>query len=151
MIHQVISPQENGSNKNIAIIIRETELVVPFDMKTDLTETLSNILIHDSSRNRLIVEDVVSEVNAGRKVLILTERKAHIETLYQYLKNRFEVIRLSGDDAESLRKTKFKQIAEGHFLVLISTGQFLGEGADIEKLDCLVLAYPFSFEGKLIQ
>jgi hypothetical protein len=35
--------------------------------------------------------------------------------------------------------------------VLIATGQFIGEGTDIGVLDCLVLAYPFSFEGKLIQ
>jgi hypothetical protein len=27
----------------------------------------------------------------------------------------------------------------------------MGEGADIDALDCLILAYPFAFEGKLIQ
>src|SRR5215210_1146058 len=30
-------------------------------------------------------------------------------------------------------------------------GQFIGEGTDINTLSCLILAYPFSFEGKLVQ
>jgi hypothetical protein len=46
---------------------------------------------------------------------------------------------------------KQEQIQDGNFQVLIATGQFIGEGTDIDALDCLVLAYPFSFEGKLIQ
>jgi superfamily II DNA or RNA helicase len=44
-----------------------------------------------------------------------------------------------------------KLIDDGDFQILIATGQFIGEGTDIGVLDCLVLAYPFSFEGKLIQ
>jgi superfamily II DNA or RNA helicase len=84
-------------------------------------------------------------------VLVLTERKAHIDTLYQYLKTKFEVIAVSGEDSESQKKSKFSQINSGSFQVLISTGQFLGEGADIPGLHCLMLVYPFSFEGKMIQ
>lgn len=34
---------------------------------------------------------------------------------------------------------------------MIATGQLLGEGADFDNLECLILAYPFAFEGKLIQ
>jgi len=152
VIHEMKLPSPNNTAvKKISIIIRETELLVPFDYKTDKAETLLQILIHDSSRNRLIIDDIVSEVNTGKKVLVLTERKAHIQTLYQYLKTKFEVITISGEDPESAKKNKFSQINSGNFQVLISTGQFLGEGADIPSLDCLVLAYPFSFEGKMIQ
>lgn len=152
VIHAMKLPtQNNAPAKKVSIIIRETELLVPFDYKTDKAETLLQILIHDSSRNRLIIDDIISEVNTGKKVLVLTERKAHIYTIYQYLKTKFEVITISGEDPESVKKTKFNQINSGNFQILISTGQFLGEGADIPSLDCLVLAYPFSFEGKMIQ
>jgi superfamily II DNA or RNA helicase len=152
VIHEMKLPAQNSIPvKKVSIIIRETELLVPFDYKTDKAETLLQILIHDSSRNRLIIDDIISEVNTGKKVLVLTERKAHIQTLYQYLKTKFEVITISGEDAESAKKTKFSQINSGNFKVLISTGQFLGEGTDIPTLDCLVLAYPFSFEGKMTQ
>lgn len=138
-------------SKKVAVIIRETGLIVPFDFKTDLPETVSKIFIHDSGRNQLIVEDIKAEVNVGKRVLVLTERKAHIDVLQQYLKSKFEVIAISGEDSESSRKIKLKQVAEGHFQILISTGRFLGEGTDIDNLDCLILAYPFAFEGKLVQ
>ncbi len=152
VIHEMKLPTQNNTPvKKVSVIIRETELLVPFDYKTDKAETLLQILVHDSSRNRLIIDDIISEVNTGKKVLVLTERKAHIATLDQYLKNKFEVIAISGEDAESQKKSKFSQINSGNFQVLISTGQFFGEGTDIPSLDCLVLAYPFSFEGKMIQ
>ena len=152
VIHEVRFPAKNSlSSKKVSVIIRETDLLIPFDYKTDNAETLHRILIHDSARNQLIIEDIKTEVNTGKKILLLTERKVHIEVLCQYLKNKYEVISISGEDAASVRKSKLKQIREGHFQVLISTGQFFGEGTDLDNLDCLILAYPFAFEGKLIQ
>ena len=44
-----------------------------------------------------------------------------------------------------------EQIKQGHFKIVISTGQFFGEGIDISNLECLFIVYPFAFEGKLIQ
>ena len=152
VIHQVkpTTSARNAQDK-IAVTIRETNLFVPFDYKTDTAEMLSQILIHDTARNQLIVDDIKSEANAGRKVLVLTERKAHIDIINQYLKSKFEVISISGEDSEASRRIKLNQVKDGHFQVLISTGQFIGEGADITDLDCLVLAFPFAFEGKLMQ
>lgn len=140
-----------SQNKKLAVIVRETDLMMPFDYKTDEAETLYKALMHDTNRNRLITEDILTEVTAGNKVLVLTERKAHIEALQQYLKSKCETLTISGDDPKSTQQIKLKQIAEGQFQVLIATGQFLGEGTDVDTLDCLVLAYPFAFEGKLIQ
>jgi superfamily II DNA or RNA helicase len=149
VIHEVKS--SNSSSKKLAVTIRETDLFVPFDYKTDKVETLNQILVHDTERNKLIIDDVKTEANNGRKVFVLTERKTHIDVLYQYLKGNYEVITISGEDSEAARKIKLKQIKDGHFQILISTGQYFGEGADFDNLECLVLAYPFAFEGKLIQ
>ena len=151
VIHQLKPPALNGNSHKISVIIRETSLLVPFDYKTDSAEMLSQILVYDTARNLLIVEDIKIEAGAGRKVLVLTERKAHIDVIHQYLKRMFEVICISGEDSHASRSIKLKQIQDGHFQILISTGQFIGEGADITELDCLVLAYPFAFEGKLVQ
>lgn len=133
------------------IIIRNTALNVAYNAKTDRLETLSNILIHDSERNKLILKDVVFQLGTGKRVVILTERKEHIETLQQYLKQSFEIVTLSGDDSESSRNTKWKVLTDGNYQVLITTGQFFGEGSDLHNAQCLFLVYPFSFEGKLIQ
>lgn len=146
-----IKSQEIENYKRARIIIRKTTLDVPFNSKTDRFEILSNILIHDTDRNKLIINDVSTELNRGKKAIIITERKAHIDTLHQFLKESFEIVTLSGDDTESTRKDKWKILNEGNYQVLITTGQFFGEGSDLQNANCLFLVYPFSFKGKLIQ
>ena len=47
--------------------------------------------------------------------------------------------------------SKMEQLKQGHFKIVISTGQYFGEGIDLNNLECLIIAYPFAFEGKLIQ
>jgi len=146
-----ITQQHTGKHKQASIIIRNTELDVPFNSKTDRFETLSKILVHDSNRNKLILLDITNELNRGKRVVILTERKEHIETLQQYLKQSFEVITLCGEDSESNREAKWKILKNGNYQALITTGQFFGEGTDLHNATSLFLVYPFSFEGKLIQ
>ena len=146
-----IKPNEISTAKQAKIIIRNTELDVPFNSKTDKFETLSKILVHDSARNKLLLEDVKTELNKGKKVVIITERKEHIDSLYQYLKQSYEAITLSGEDSESNRNSKWKILNDGNYQALITTGQFFGEGTDLQNANCLFLVYPFSFEGKLIQ
>lgn len=146
-----IKPTEISSFKQAKIIIRNTELDIPFNSKTDQFETLSKILIHDSSRNKLILEDIFIELKLGKKVVIITERKEHIDTLNQYLKQSYETITLSGDDSESSRNLKWKTLKEGNYQVLITTGQYFGEGSDLQNANSLFLVYPFAFGGKLIQ
>src|SRR5699024_11397176 len=84
-------------------------------------------------------------------VLLLTEQKAHIDVLNLYLKNQFESITLSGDDYKRSKPSKMKQIHAGHFQIVLTTGQFFGEGVDVDRFECLFLVYPFAFKGKLIQ
>ena len=103
-----IKSSEISNSQQAKIIIRNTELNVPYNSKTDKFETLSKILVHDSVRNKLILEDVKAEINKGKKVVIITERKDHIDSLYQYLKQSYEAITLSGDDSEINKNSKFK-------------------------------------------
>jgi len=133
------------------ILIRDTDLSIPYNSKTDKFETLSKILIHDSARNKLILDDVFVELSKGKKVVIITERKDHIETLNQYLKQKYETVTLIGEDSKSNKTAKWKMLNDGNFQALITTGQYFGEGSDIQNIECLFLVYPFSFEGKLIQ
>lgn len=137
--------------EDIQLNIRDTNLYFPYDNKTDDFQLLSKVIIFDSDRNRLIAEDIKKELEPGNKILVLTERKEHVEVLNIYLKSICEVITITGDDSKSLRKVKMKQIESGNFQVLITTGQLLGEGLDIENLSNIFLVYPFAFEGKLIQ
>ncbi len=150
IIHEVKAPDVQNQT-NTQIIIRDTDLFVPFNTKTDKFETLFKILVHDSARNQLILNDVVSRLNSGKKAVIITERKEHIISLQQYLKQNYDTIALSGEDSDLSKKSKWAAINKGEFQVLITTGQYFGEGTDIQNIECLFLVYPFAFEGKLIQ
>lgn len=138
-------------NSKVEINIQETQLSAPFDYKIDNYETISQILIYDTNRNNLILSDIERNISRFNSILILTERKSHVDVLNLYLKRDYETIAITGDDSERSRKAKFEQIEQGHFQIIISTGQFFGEGIDISVLECLFIVYPFAFESKLIQ
>ncbi|MFA5020668.1 MAG: DEAD/DEAH box helicase family protein [Patescibacteria group bacterium] len=138
-------------NKETRVIIKNTEIAVPFKVKIDNFQVLSKIITFDSNRNQLIVNDISQEVNGGNKCLVLTERKDHVEALSYYLRGQYEIITLTSDLTEKQRNEKLKQIESGNYQILIATGQLIGEGTDFPDLNCLFLVYPFSFEGKLIQ
>lgn len=150
IINEVKAP-EVPNQTGTQIVIKDTDLFVPFNTKTDQFETLFKILIHDSARNQLILNDVVSQLNTGKKAVIITERKEHINSLQQYLKQHYDTITLSGEDSELNKKSKWAAIKKGDFQAIITTGQYFGEGTDIQNIECLFLVYPFAFEGKLIQ
>ena len=143
--------QLESQNIKAEINIRETELFVPYDYKIDNYETVSQILIFDTNRNSLILKDIEENISRFKSILILTERKSHVNVLNLYLKEKYETIAISGDDSERSRKSKLEQIEQGHFQIIISTGQYFGEGIDINALECLFIVYPFAFEGKLVQ
>ena len=133
------------------IFVRTTNLVMPFKFTTDNFQLLAKVICFDTARNRLIIQDIMDKVGAGKRLLVLSERKEHLGILAMYLKGKCETIIITGDDSARARKSKLKQIESGHYGVVLSTGQFFGEGIDIQNFSCLILAFPFSFEGKLVQ
>ena len=146
-----IAPVSNLPSQPPEVLIRTTTLAVPFKFSTDHFQLLAKVVCFDTARNQLIVEDILSKVADGKRLLVLSERKEHLEILAMYLKGKCETIVISGDDSAPKRKSKLKQIESGHYRVILSTGQFFGEGIDIRGISCLILAFPFSFEGKLVQ
>ena len=146
-----IEPVSNLPHQPPEVLIRTTTLVVPFKFTTDHFQLLAKVVCFDTARNQMIVEDILNKISNGKRSLVLSERKEHLEILAMYLKGKCETIVISGDDSARSRKSKLKQIEFGHYGVILSTGQFFGEGIDIRGISCLILAFPFSFEGKLVQ
>lgn len=134
-----------------SITIKQSKLQVPFDYRIDKYATISKILCFDTVRNQMIIDSVLKEIQQKRRVLILSERKEHVDVLALYLKWSCEIITLTWDDGARSRDLKFQQIKSNNFQVLLATWQLLWEGRDIDNLNVLFLVYPFSFEGKLIQ
>jgi len=139
------------AENKISVIIRETELELPFTSSLANFQPISKVLVYDSERNRQITGDIETEVKNGNKCLVLTERKEHAEILNLYLSQNFETIVLTGNLTDKQKRGKIAQVETGNYQIIIATGQLLGEGTDFNNLDCLFLVFPFSFHGKLTQ
>jgi superfamily II DNA or RNA helicase len=150
-VYQADSEDTVMKKKAPKIIIRVTDLEIPFQWKTDRFQLLAKIISFDTARNRLIASDIIALVKSGNKILVLSERKEHLEILALCLKGQGETILITGDDSATQRTSKLKQIHDGHYQIILSTGQFFGEGLHVEDISTLMLAFPFSFEGKLVQ
>ena len=137
--------------KKFEITIRDTQLNIPFNWKTDHFDLIAKVISYDTARNDLIIKDVVEQISLGRKVLVLSERKEHLKILELYLKGQCETTIFTGDDSTASRISKLKQIQDGHYQVLLATGQIFGEGMDISNIESLIFAFPFAFEGKVTQ
>ena len=149
---EVVERQIEGSNAPIdVVIVHQTDIEIPFGTTPRHFPLISKVISNDSHRNAVIVSDIIHEANAGRKCLVLTERKEHVLMLQAYLRKDFETIAFSGDLSARQKKFALQKIKGGRFSILIATGQILGEGTDIEYLEVLFLAFPVSFHGKLAQ
>ncbi len=112
-------------------------------------------LAADRGRNDRIVADVLSAYRGGRRVIVLTERTDHLDTLQGGLDG--EVNQLFVLHGRMSRKQRAAQLSALEALpgetprVLLATGRLVGEGFDHPPLDTLVLAMPISWKGTLQQ
>ncbi|MGQ0598812.1 TOTE conflict system archaeo-eukaryotic primase domain-containing protein [Aquabacterium sp.] len=112
-------------------------------------------LANDLARTQAIATEVAAAFEQGRKVLVLTERTEHLETILLALATLVPPpLVLHG---RMSKKQRAALIAELDALppqaprVLVATGKLVGEGFDHPPLDTLVLAMPVSWKGTLQQ
>jgi len=111
-------------------------------------------LAQDEKRNDRIFDDVLTSLEGGRRPVILTERRDHLD----YLRDRFQkftrnlVVLYGGMGAAERRLAEegLKRPDTEERLVL-ATGRYLGEGFDDASLDTLFLTMPISWRGTLAQ
>lgn len=134
------------------VVWRETDFTPTFDPSEEYSRMLSE-LTQDPGRNALIADDVAKEAsNGGGISLVLTDRKAHVETLEGLLEGRgVTAAMLTGDLSNAERALVVEDLNGGRVKVLIATGQLIGEGFDCRELSFLFLTTPIKFTGRLIQ
>ena len=124
------------------------------DAKQSFT-ALQQSLIADKVRNTLIVDDVHKAVESGRTPLVLTSSKQHVNLLTELLKPFVKnVIQLTGSGTAKEKRETLQQLHKvpaDEPLVIVATGQYVGEGFDYPRLDTLFLALPISWKGRLEQ
>ncbi len=133
---------------------RYTRVIDTNESKSDIHSAYS--LIGTSTvRNEMILEDTRDCVKMGRTPVILTRYKDQAKYLYDNLQKDADwVFLLYGDNSDkenSEVRRKLKEVPREQSLILIATGQKIGEGFDYPRLDTLMLAAPVSFGGRLEQ
>lgn len=112
-------------------------------------------LILDDRRNQMICGDIESALREGRKPMVLTERREHLDILAGLLTSRVQhlVVLQGGMGKRHLREAlvRLASIPENEDRVLLATGKYLGEGFDDARLDTLFLTLPVSWRGTIAQ
>ncbi|RQU50074.1 DEAD/DEAH box helicase [Burkholderia cenocepacia] len=112
-------------------------------------------LAQDTLRSQMIAATVREQYGQRRKVLVLTERTDHLESLQQMLEGTVQSLfvlhgRL-GRKARDIQLTALDALAGDAPRVVLATGRLIGEGFDHPALDTLVLAMPVAWKGTLQQ
>jgi len=135
------------------LIVRETTLS-SISLETHISEVFK-MMARDDGRNQMIEEDVIQALENDRKCLVLSHLKEHCQTLAEAIKQRGKSpYVLSGTIGKKQRTAiinEIKELSTEDELLIIATGQYLGEGFDCPQVDTLFLAFPVAFKGKLIQ
>jgi len=149
--HEV--PREEVAKGNKVI----TPTVVPIELNTPIThlenyQKILQFLVKDEVRNNIIVNDIVTEYNNGNICIVVTDRKAHAEILFELLKNQNVKVGIAtGHYNDKFRKTTLKALKDKIITVLVCTTHLLGEGFDHAPLNRLFICLPFRDENKCEQ
>ena len=136
------------------IVPRYTRVVDNIFSKSDINKAYE-LISENKLRNQMIIDDVKQCVSENHTPVILTKYKEHAKLFYESLRQEANhVFLMYGDntDRENIEiRLKLKAVSKDETIILIATGQKIGEGFDFPRLDVLMLASPISFEGRLEQ
>jgi len=136
------------------LVVRETAFDPDLGVDAPIQQVYRE-LVDDEGRNRRICDDVREAVREGRSCLVLTEWRCHLEHLAEILQSTgVPTVVLHGGVKKKDRLSRVVDLNEANAedpLLVLATGPLVGEGFDLPRLDTLVLAFPISFRGRVIQ
>lgn len=96
-----------------------------------------NIISKNYSRNKIILEDIISAADSGRKILVLTDRTLHCEWFKEQLDKR-------NIDSKTYigKNTKAEREEAKQSQVILATYKIFSEGVDVPTLDTLFILTP---------
>lgn len=113
------------------------------------------LIIDSEERIEQVVLDILENLQQNRHIIVLTRYIKHLTLLEQQLKKQkqnYKLYILNGKmSTKVLRKELLLLKKEGKPFVLLTTGNYAGEGFDLPALDTLILAMPISSHNNLKQ
>jgi superfamily II DNA or RNA helicase len=112
-------------------------------------------LASDPDRLELVVSDIGDLVAQRRALIVLTERREHLERLADQLSPDMpDLVVLHGGVKPKVRRAALAHLAElpdDAARLILATGRYIGEGFDDPRLDTLLLTMPVAWKGTVIQ
>jgi superfamily II DNA or RNA helicase len=137
------------------IVPRFTRAVSPSGRDKQHINEAYEIIRNNEIRNKQIVEDVKSCIVKNRTPVVLTKYIDHANVLYDMLKEAAEhVFLLTGEKTKKERhkiRTHMDLVPIDESMILVATGQLIGEGFDFPRLDTLIMATPVAWRGLVEQ
>lgn len=113
---------------------------------------MKNHIINNNERNKLIVNDVLAEARQGNFCIVVSDRRAHCETLCSLIKRGWEKTGVAtGRYSRKYVEEQVNRFLNGEITVLVTTFALLGEGFDISFLNRAFVTTPFRAEAKVEQ
>ena len=113
------------------------------------------LLRKNDSRDDQILEDIKKCVIQGRTPVILTKYTDHAKTLHEKLNGAADHVFLflgtTSKKAQRALREQLESVKETESVILVATGQLIGEGFDYPRLDTLFLATPVAWKGVVEQ
>jgi len=156
-VRHAVDPRRHAARRSFEhrLVVRPTTFRLEEDSTRPKIQDVYRRLALDADRNRMIVDDIITALEAGRSPIVLTERRDHLEFLVGQLSGvaRNLIVLRGGMGSKQRRelREKMASIPEAEERLLIATGRFIGEGFDDARLDTLFLTMPVSWRGTLVQ
>jgi superfamily II DNA or RNA helicase len=118
----------------------------------DIQNILKTKIIGNRVRSSIIVGDVLREAANGHFCIVLTDRKAHADALYDLIRIGWPKTGIAtGKYSKKYVLEQSNLLNNKEITVLVCTFALLGEGFDVKFLDRAFIAMPFRAEGKVEQ
>ncbi len=112
-------------------------------------------VITNEIRNKMIINDAAKCIENKRTPLIITKFREHAELLKNILEGTADNIFLlqggrGNKERENIR-TMLRNVPKTETLIVVATGQYIGEGFNLPRLDTMLLATPIAWSGNVEQ
>lgn len=150
--HTAASPANAPHDLEVVPRILPQRTPIPDDIGI---QEIFRTLADDQERTAAIANETRRAVEDGRKVLVLTERTDHLDSIKRSMEeHNLDPFVLHGRMSKKQRGNLIAQLdalPPDSPRILLATGRLVGEGFDHPPLDTLVLAMPVSWKGTLQQ
>lgn len=137
------------------IVPRFTRTVSPHGRDKLHINEAYEIIRNNDMRNEQITGDIKRCIESGRTPVVLTRFTDHADVLYGLVKNIAKhVFLLTGNISKKEQRelrSQMDAVPTDESLILIATGQLIGEGFDYPRLDTLIMADPVAWKGVVEQ